>query len=321
MIRKTCLALFCAACLVTVSLFGLQKPESKKDEQKGGPARFKAEVDQVVLYATVYNQLGKAVSGLTKDDFQVYEDRVLQSVDYFAVGDVPSTIGLVLDISGSMKPRMATVEEAVDLFLNAEQEDNELFLVAFNSEASLEEPFTHDVEDIRDAVHNLIPSGGTALNDAVYLAVGQATQGSEPRKTVIVFTDGEDKDSYYSHEELIEHIQEQDVQVYVVAFLDEDLSDDGGFFGVFKSQREKVTQEMTKVADATGGKAFFPGKPEELVGAFKTISEELRNQYQFAYTSTNPVLDGSWRSIRLTVESPQEKAYKVRVKKGYFARK
>ncbi len=321
MIRKICLGLCIASTLATATLVGFQRPDDKKADQKGGPARFKAEVDQVVLYATVYNQLGQAVSGLNKDDFQVYEDRVLQTVDYFAIGDVPSTIGLVLDISGSMKQRMATVEEAVDLFLNAEHEDNELFLVAFNSEASLEEPFTHDVEDIRDAVHNLIPSGGTALNDAVYLAVGQATQGSEPRKTVIVFTDGEDKDSYYSHEELIEQIQEKDVQVYVVAFLDEDLSDDGGFFGVFKSQREKVTQEMTKVADATGGKAFFPKKPEELVGAFKTISEELRNQYQFAYTSTNPVLDGSWRAISLLVENPAEKGYKVRVKKGYFARK
>lgn len=292
-----------------------------QESEKNRP-RIRAEVNQVVVYATVYDAQGVPLSGLKKDDFEIYEDRVLQTVDYFGVGGIPSTIGLVLDISGSMKSKMGNVEEAAKLFLDTtESEANELFLMSFNREAVLEEPFTRDAVDIQEGIENLIPSGGTALFDAVYLAVDQADKGSEPRKAVIVFTDGEDKDSYYELAELIEKVQEADVQVYLVAFLDEDLSDDGGFFGVFKSQREKVQQEINQIAEASGGKAFFPAKREDLGDSFKSIARELQNQYYLGYVSTNPLQDGSWRTVRVVLKNDAEKGRRVRAKKGYFARK
>lgn len=303
---------------LAASLWALAHGAPQSD-QKTGSVVFKAEVDQVVLYATVYDKDGQLVTGLGRDDFRVYEERVEQQIDYFSVGDVPSTIGLVMDVSGSMKGKMDMVNQAAEIFLSLNNPSNELFLMAFNSDVSLEEPMTRDVEDVRDGLYNLVVSGGTALYDAVYLAVEQARKGSEPRKTVIVFTDGEDKDSYYTHEELLEKVQEEDVQIYLVAFLDEDLEDDGGFFGVFKSEREKVTQDLKAIADGTGGKAFFPAEAKDLSEVFKTIAFELKNQYLLAYISSNPNREKRWRPVRVTVEEAREKGLRVRAKKGYYA--
>jgi Ca-activated chloride channel family protein len=226
-----------------------------------------------------------------------------------------------MDKSGSMRAKMDLVSEATELFLTMTNPQNELFLVAFDDEVSLEEPFTRDVEDIRDGIFNLIVSGGTALYDAIYLAVDQAQSGSEPKKAIVVFTDGEDKDSYYTHDELLEKVQESDVQVYVVAFLAEDLSDEGGFFGVFKSEREKVTKVLNTIADDTGAKAFFPEKITDLSEVFKTIAQELRNQYRLAYVSSNPDSEESWRAIKVVVDQARERGLRVRAKKGYFAKK
>lgn len=290
------------------------------EKQQEGPARFRADVDQVVLYAAVYDMESQLVSSLQKEDFQVYEDRVLQTISYFGLDDVPSSIGIVMDKSGSMRGKVEMVNEATELFLSLANPENELFLVAFDDEVSLEETFTRDIEDIRDALFNIIVNGGTALYDAIYLAVDKAREGSEPKKAVIVFTDGEDKDSYYSPEELLDKVRESDVQIYIVAFLDEDLSDEGGFFGVFKSEREKVVKTTNQIAEFTGGKAFFPEKISDLNDVFRTIAFELRNQYRLAYVSTNPTKNGSWRDIDVTVQNARERGLRVRARKGYYAR-
>jgi Ca-activated chloride channel homolog len=287
----------------------------------GGRPQFRADVDQVVVYAAVYDQQGQLVPGLTKEDFVVSEDKILQTINSFGQEDVPATIGLVLDKSGSMRigNRMDQVIQATELFLSVTNPDNELFVISFNHEVELYEPFTRDAEDIRDAVHNIVVSGGTALYDAIYLAVDEARRGSEQKKVVIVFTDGADKDSHYSLEQLLDKIQESDVQVHVVAFLDPDVSTDRGFFGVFKSEKQKLSEKMQNVADYTGGKAFFPEKITELKTAFQEIAEELKQQYRLAYVSSNAAMDGSWRSIDVKVKDARDRGLKVRAKKGYFA--
>ncbi|MFQ5740525.1 MAG: VWA domain-containing protein [Acidobacteriota bacterium] len=310
--------LVCNWVLLAPSAFSQETP-GQVDEP--GAARFKSEVDQVVLYASVYNKKDQLVSSLTKDDFQVYEDRLLQKVTYFGLDDIPSTIGIVMDKSGSMRSKMDLVNQATQLFLSLNNPGNELFLITFDDEVILEEPFTRDIEDIRDALDNIIVSGGTALYDAIYLAVDQVREGHEPKKAIMVFTDGEDKDSYYNHDELLDKVREADAQVYIVAFLDPDLSDEGGFFGIFKSERDKVVKNIRTVAEYTGGKAFFPEKIGELSGIFQTIAHELRNQYRLAYVSSNPARDGKWREVRVVVNQAKEKGLKVRAKKGYYAKK
>ncbi len=284
-------------------------------------ARFKADVDQVVVYAAVYDGTGQLVSSLTKEDFEIYENKIVQEVTYFGLDDVPSTVGIVMDSSGSMRGKKDFVDEATDLFLEMTNPANELFLLAFNNDIEIAEDFTRDMEDIRDALFNVIVNGGTALYDAIYLAVEHAAEGSEPKKVVIVFTDGEDKDSYYELEELLEKVEESDVQIFLVAFLDQDLPDDGGFFGMFKSPKEKVAQAMASIAEATGGKALFPQKKKDVEKAFRMIASELRNQYRLAYVSNiiQEEDEEGWRSVQVRLLNAKERGLRVRARKGYHA--
>jgi len=252
--------------LLSGTIFGQQTP------------RFRALVDQVVVYASVYDADGALVTGLTADDFQVFEDRIEQEILTFERTEVPSTIGLVLDTSGSMRRKMALVEEALYLFLDQTNPDHELFLIRFDDEVELEEDFTREFDDIRDAIGNVIVKGGTALYDAIYLAVDKARDGSEPKKVAVVFTDGEDKDSYYTREELVEKVREGE----------------------------------------TGGKAFFPQKIEELGTVFEGIARELKNQYRLSYRSSNTENTGGWRRIDVKIVGAKEKGFRVRARKGYY---
>lgn len=303
-------------------------PERSKEQapklpsnRAGRNPQFRATVDQVVIYAAVYDKTNQLVSGLKKDDFTVLEDKVPQQITYFGLADMPSTVGIVVDCSGSMRQKIDNVIDAIKLFLSQNNPENELFLIRFNDEVTLEEGFTKDQEDITDALDNLVVSGGTALYDAILLAVDQAREGSEPRKAIIVFTDGEDKDSYYKLNEVVSKVQEADVQVHIVAFLDADLSNDGGFFGVFKSEREKVTKAITDIAEMAGGKVIFPQKVDELKPAFESIAQDLRNQYRLGYISTNSAKDGTWRRVDVQVRDAREKGLRVRARKGYTAPK
>ncbi len=307
------------AILTALTALGAVPPGQAPQDTKS--PRFSAEVEQVVVYASVYDEQGHLVPGLTKDDFTVLEDKVPQTLTSFQRTEVPSTIGIVLDSSGSMRSKMPTVEKAIDLFLSHNNPDNELFFIRFDDQATLEEDFTKDVDDIRDAISNVVVKGGTALYDAIYLAVNKAREGSEPKKVVVVFTDGEDKDSFYKPEELLQKVQEMDTQVFIVAFLDKDLSDDKGFFGLFKSQRAKVEDEIHQIAEITGGKAFFPEAVDELGPAFESIAFELKNQYQLAYISSQTAHDGAWRRIDVKIKDAQKRGLKVRFKKGYYAPK
>jgi Ca-activated chloride channel family protein len=282
---------------------------------------FRAEVDQVVVYAAIYDKLNQLVTGLTQDDFSIFEDKTPQQITYFGADDLPSTVGIVVDCSGSMRSKIDTVIDAIKLFLSLNNPENELFLIRFNDKVELEEGFTNDQEDIRDALDNLIVSGGTALYDAIVLAVDEARKGSEPRKAIIVFTDGQDKDSYYKHEELLSKVEESDVQVHIVAFLDAELSSEGGFFGVLKSEKEKISNLISSISDASGGKTIFPERVDQLKPAFESIAHDLRNQYRLAYISTNTARDGSWRRVDVQVKDAKEKGLRVRAKKGYKAPK
>ena len=290
------------------------QPEKKED------ARFTAKVEQVVLYVSVYGADSQLVSNLTRNDFTVFEDKIEQQITYFGLDDVPSTIGVVMDSSGSMRGKVDMVNSATQKFLDQNHPQNELFLIDFKGEASLEEDFTRDPLDIRDALDNIIISGGTALYDAIFLGVDQAREGHEAKKAILVFTDGEDKDSYYQQHELLDKIRESDVQVYIVAFLDADLSEGKGIFGLFKSQREKVEREITAFADTSGGKAFFPEDTQQLDEVFSTIARELRSQYRLAYTPVNKNRDGQWRDIDVVVQGARERNLKVRTRKGYYAK-
>jgi len=296
--------------------------ESKNQtSQNNKPIQFRTQVNQVVVYASIYDKENQLVSDLSRDDFIVSEDNVEQELSYFGQDDVPSTLGMVIDSSGSMRNKYELVNKASLLFLTMNNPLNEFFLVSFKNEVTLENNFTRDVEDIKYSLSNIIISGGTALYDAIYLAVNRASEGAELKKTIIVFTDGEDRDSFYTYEELLGKIRESDVQIYMVAFLDFDLSNQGGFFGIFKSDQEKVKDKINTISEYTGGKAFFPEQINQLNRIFQSIAHEIRHQYRLAYISNNTTPNNKWRKINVILKNTQGKGVKVRARKGYYPNK
>lgn len=305
--------------LSMVTLICARQSAAQEPQKPAQKPSFRAEVDQVVVYASVYDDKGNLVTELSEEDFEIYEDRVQQQLTSFGRAEVPSTIGIVVDSSGSMKGKQGLVNQAIHLFLELNNPQNELFLIKFDDEVSLEEEFTYEPADIQDSLDNILVRGGTAFYDAISLSIAKAEEGHEPKKVVIVFTDGEDKDSYYTQEEVLEQVRESETQVFVVAFLDEELKE-GGFFGIFKSERNKLQNQIRAIAEETGGKAFFPEKIEELEKIFGSIAYELKNQYRLAYISDQSKKDGSWHRIDVRVKDAKKKELKVRAKKGYYSR-
>jgi len=295
------------------------KPElESKSPQKD--FRIGVNVDLVVVHTSVIDKNGQFVSGLKKENFKVFEDGVGQSIASFSREDVPVTLGIVLDTSGSMRSKFDNVTKAALAFIRAGNPDDEAFLIGFNDEVELLEDFNNDIDTITDSLNNTVVTGGTALWDAIYLSVQKAQSGSKPKKAIIVITDGEDRDSYYKLDEMVAKVQESDVQVYSVGFLNQ--VPDKGLFGHWsKSEPEKAHDALERISGETGAKAFFPKDVSEIHTIVSQIAYELRNQYSISYFSSNNARDGTWRRIRVTLESPTASNLRVRCRLGYFAPK
>ncbi len=294
----------------------LQEPK----EKKGGSYTVGVNVDLVVLHASVYDKKGHFVSGLKKENFKVYEDGILQQMTAFSQEDIPVSMGILLDLSGSMRSKMNQVNRAALAFIKASNPQDQVFLIGFNDEAELLLDFTNDIDEIIDALENIIVAGGTALYDAIYLGVQKAQTGSEGKKAIIVITDGEDKDSYYSLDELLDKVQEADVQTYCVGILSP--APQRSLFGTWsESIPEKARDVLEKVAEETGGKAFLLQNLEDLNLIVSQIASELRNQYSIGYISSNVVRDGSWRQVKIELDMADASNNKVRYRRGYYAPK
>jgi Ca-activated chloride channel family protein len=290
----------------------------ERSQQKG--YTIGVSVDLVVVHTTVVDKNGHFISGLKKENFSLYEDGIGQNVSLFSQEDVPISMGIVLDTSGSMRSKIEMVNKSALAFVKASNPDDEVFLIGFNDEAELLEDYTNDIDAITDALDNIIVTGGTALFDATYLGVQKAQTGEKPKKALVVITDGEDRDSYYKLEELVEKVQESDVQIYTIGFLNE--MPDKGLFGRWsKSVPEKARDGLQKISEETGAKAFFPKKVSEMSAIVAEIAYELRNQYSIGFVSSNSARDGSYRRIKITLDKESATGRVVRYRKGYFAPK
>lgn len=277
-------------------------------------------VDLVVVHTTVVDKNGEFVSGLKKDNFKLFEDGVNQNIISFSQEDVPVSLGIVIDTSGSMRNKFDSVIKAALAFIRASNPKDEEFLIGFNDQVELLEDYTSDIDLISDDLNNTVVTGGTALWDAIYLSVQKAQSGARPKKALIVITDGEDRDSYYKLDEMIAKVQESDVQIYGIGFLNE--APEKGIFGHWtKSEPEKAHDALQRISDETGGKAYFPKDFNEIHTIVAQIAYELRNQYSISYNSTNSARDGTWRRIRVSLDAPPKGELKVRYRNGYFAPK
>jgi Ca-activated chloride channel family protein len=263
----------------------------------------------VTLNVRVIDRNNRPMNGVRQEEFHVYEDGVVQPIESFTREEVPISYGLAIDNSQSLRSQIQAVIDAGKSIVNSNKPGDETFLVRFVSSDKIEtmQDFTANKDLLIDGLDDLYVEGGqTAVIDAVYLSaehVAEYKKGDDSdrrRRALIVITDGEDRTSFYSQEKLFSRLREEDVQIYVIGFVNE-LDKEGGF--IRKSPREKAINLINKLATESGGRAFFPESLSELPQIANEIVRDLRTQYVLAYNPTNKARDGTFRAIRVTVDN------------------
>jgi Ca-activated chloride channel homolog len=296
--------------------------ESKIPKEVSPPERggftIGVNVDLVLMYTSVFDKSGRFLSGIKKDNFKLFEDGVQQNIQSFSQEDVPVSMGILLDLSGSMRGKIDQVNKAALAFIKASNPQDQVFLIGFNDEVELLQDYTSDIDEVTDALENTVVTGGTALYDAIHLGVQKAHTGSKPKKAVVVITDGEDRDSYYKLDEMVSKVQESDVQIFSVGLLDE-VSDKGLFRR--KTTQEKAHDTLVRISEETGGKAFFPDRLTDIHTIVSEIASDLRSQYSIGYFSSNAARDGSFRRVKIEMSGPVAANAHARYRRGYYAPK
>ena len=284
--------------------------------QKGADGRYTLTQDayEVRLNASVIDGSGKSIQTLTKDAFHVYEDGVPQVLTSFRHEDLPVSIGLLIDSSGSMYDKRAAVEKAaLDLVRLSNPKDEE-FLVDFSSEAFIDQDFTSSLDKLQQGLSYIKSSGGTAAYDALVASADYLTKNARnPKQVLIIVTDGEDNASSATLEQAIRRIQDLDGPViYCVGLL----------FGEDTDKRESkhARRVLESVAEQTGGTAYFPKSLKEVDAIASEVAADIRTQYTLAYRSTNPPSNGGYRRLHVEAKDKGFPRLDVRTRSGYYPR-
>jgi Ca-activated chloride channel family protein len=251
----------------------------------------------VGVTVTVTDSYGRFVTGLAKDQFEVYDDKIKQEIALFSDDDAPVSLGIVYDVSGSMKERIHRSLQALKRFIETSHDDDDFFLMAFNNRANLVEDFTVSAEKVLSHLMFVQPHGSTALYDAAYLAVEKIRQGRHPKKALLIISDGQDNNSRYTYNELRKRVKESDVQIYCIGITDP-ATDSLSAFG------RSVLEEIARM---TGGRAFFPNayNEPELVEICTRIALELRHQYAVGFYPTDVQSEAKWHKVQIKVKPPK----------------
>jgi Ca-activated chloride channel family protein len=297
----------------------LQKPkqqEPKESEPQDDQGSIRLGTALVVLDVTVVDQSNNPVMDMAQSNFQVLEDKVPQEIKFFTREQVPVSLVFTIDTSGSMRQKLDTVIKASSNLVKESKAGDEMAIIEFKDQPELLEEFTGDTQDVIDTLQSLVASRQTAMLDALYLGADYASkEGKNRRKAVILVTDGLDKDSYYKFNEVVDHLREADVQLYLIGFTN-DLDKDSSLFS--KSPKTKAEALLTKLADETGGKAFFPKELSEVHTIAQQISTDLRTQYSIGYYPTNSKKDGTFRTVKVQVSAANRRIV-ARTRNGYTA--
>ena len=274
-------------------------------EEGISPPRFRVNVETVVVRVTVTDPLNRYVVGLEREHFQIFENKLEQTLTHFSNDKSAISVGIILDMSGSMGDNILSARSSVIRFLEQGNPEDEYFLITFNERSSLVRDFTNRSENIQNEISIKSPKGRTALYDAIYIGLEKIRDARSDKKALIVITDGEDNSSRYTFSELKEFAKESDAQIYVIG----ERSEMGYGRGI-----------IAEIVRLTGGRAFFPNNFKQLDYFCDLIHSELRNQYLVGYTSTDSKTDGTWRKLKVSLEPPEGMPkLKVRAKEGYFA--
>lgn len=282
------------------------------DQQDPLNPGLKFKTDVVTLSVTVTDPYNRLVTGLDRHNFEVFEDKVKQNIAFFRDEDVPVSVGIVFDVSGSMKGKLDRAREALKAFIQTCHDQDDFFLVGFNQRANLIAEFT-DGDTLSNKLTLIDPKGQTALYDASYLAIEKVKQGRHTKRAILLISDGQDNSSRYTYGELRKLLKEANVQIYSIGIVEMG----GGAGGTLDMQGQGILEEISQT---TGGKAFFPRSPAELEDATTRIALELRHQYSIGYEPSNEKRDGKWRKISIKVSPPRGlPKLNVRSKEGYYA--
>ena len=298
---------------------GDKRQSAQADEQivdKDG--KIVLDTDLVLLDVKVVDQNNTPIMDLKKEDFIVYEDKVKQTIDNVSREEVPVSFGLVIDTSGSMKSKLQTVSDASVSLIKQMRVDDEAFVASFKAEPELVQDFTSDRRELEDAISELYTSCGTALLDAIIATADYAQEkGKQRRKALVVISDGLEKNSSVKEKEVMEAIKEDEVQVYLVGFIDEEM-EEKSLFG--KSPAKKAKDLLSRIADDSGGHAYFPKDISEIPAIAAQIAKDLRTQYVVSYYPTNDKRDGTFRTIQVGVNQVDGRNLIARTRRGYYAR-
>lgn len=294
--------------------------------EEGDILRINAELVQ--LHVRVIDRNNKPINNVGQGEFHIFEDGVPQTVETFTREEVPISYGLAVDTSGSLRSQLQSVVDAGKTIINSNKAGDETFLVRFISSDKIEtvQDFTANKELLNDGLDSFYVEGGqTAIIDAVYLSAEHVSEyrkgdeGDRRRRALIVITDGEDRNSFYKQEQLFSKLREEDVQIFVIGFVNE-LDKEQGL--IRKSPREKAVALINKLASETGGRAFFPESVADLPQIANEIIRDLRTQYVLSYNPTNKAQDGSYRAIKVTVDQPANSDKRIALTRtGRLARK
>jgi Ca-activated chloride channel family protein len=291
--------------------------------------RITIDADLVQLHVRVIDRNNRPINNVGQNEFHVFEDGVPQTIETFTREEVPISYGLAVDTSGSLRSQLQSVIDAGKTIINSNKPGDETFLVRFISSDKIEtvQDFTANKELLMDGLDSFYVEGGqTAIIDAVYLSAEHVSEyrkgdeGDRRRRALIVITDGEDRNSFYKQEQLFARVREEDVQIFVIGFVNE-LEKEAGL--IRKSPREKAVNLIKKLASETGGRAFFPESISELPQIANEIIRDLRTQYVIANNPTNKTPDGTFRAIKVTVDQPSDSSEKriALTRTGRLARK
>ena len=294
-----------------------RKDDVRKDTagtpfKPGGTIHF--DVDLALVNVTVTDPYNRLVTGLETDNFRVFEDNIEQEVVTFSAEDVPISIGVIFDFSGSMTNKVGKAREAALQFFKTANPQDEFFLVSFNERAELTSSFTNSVEDLQSRMMLTAPKGRTALLDAIYLGLSQMRGAHNAKRALLILSDGGDNHSRYNESDIKRLVKEADTQLYAIGIFDP-----LGF-------RNRTPEELggpsllSEVTEMTGGRVFAVEKLDELPDIASKIGMELRNQYVLGYRPSNKAHDARWRKLKIKLRAPKGlPPLSVYSKTGYYA--
>jgi VWFA-related protein len=285
-------------------------PPGQNTEKQG--ATIISRVNLVVLHTTVLDDRQRFADGLTAQNFRVFEDKVEQKLSLFKREDVPVSMGLVIDNSGSMRDKRPKVNEAAITLVQSSNPQDEAFVVNFNDDfyLDLDKDFTSSIPELKEALERIDSRGSTALYDAIVGSLDHLKKASRDKHVLLIVTDGEDNSSHFTLEKTIHEIQKTDTVIYTIGLLSQES----------KKSAKKAKRALEDIARASGGVAYFPENVEDVHNICQQVAHDIRNQYTLAYYPTNARRDGSFRSVTVDVIPPRGRGKLVaRTRNGYYA--